>query len=150
MKKTLFIIGLCAVLLSMPTLLALPTMNKTSQPFLPLKMSDGTFVGGFGRGHWGNGKFNIDNVYAYTNGVYTSSGFLKISGEITKNNGKIGEISAFIIGNKVIFGHTTNNNGQQTTIFGILMENENNQFVSRIFISSMHSPYMWGLLIPNK
>jgi hypothetical protein len=147
MKKTLFIIGLCAVLLLMPTFVALPTTNKTYQQLL---MSDGTFVGGFGRGHWGNGKFNIDSVYAYMNGVYTSTVFLKISGEMTKGYGKIGEINAYIIADKFIFGHTTNNNGQQSTIFGILKENENNQIVCRIFFSSMHSTYMWCLLIPNK
>lgn len=147
MKKTFYIIGLCAVLLLMPTFVALPTTNKTSQHSL---MSDGTFVGGFGRGHWVNGKFNIDNVYAYMNGVYTSTGFLKISGEITKGYGKIGEISAFILGNIVIFGRTTNNNNQQSIIFGILNENENNQIICRILISSMRSPYMWCLFVPRK
>jgi hypothetical protein len=102
MKKTIFIIVLLTILLLMPTFVALPTTNITSQYLL---MSDGTFVGGFGRGHWGNGKFNIDSIYAYINGVYTSTSFLKINGEITKEHGKIGEISAFIISNKVIFGH---------------------------------------------
>jgi hypothetical protein len=150
MKKTLFIILFCVILLSMPTVFALPITNKDSQFTFPLKMSDGTFVGGLGRGHWGNGKFNIDNVYAYMNGVYTSSFYLKISGDLTKNYGKFGEISAYIIANKIIFGYVTNNNGQRTTIFGILMKNENNQFVGRILISSMPTPYMWGLLIPTK
>ena len=134
----------------MPTMLSFQKINKNSDFFSPIKMSDGTFAGGFGRGHWGNGKFNIESVSAYINGVYTSTVFLKISGEMTINNGKIGEINAFIIGDKIILGHTENNNGQQTIIFGIVMENENNQFISRIFISSMHSPYMWCLLIPNK
>ena len=64
MKKTLFIIGLCVVLLSMPTFLAFPTTNKPSLLFSPHEMSDGTFAGGLGRGHWGNG-FHIDTVYAY-------------------------------------------------------------------------------------
>jgi len=88
MKKTLFIILFCVILLSMPTVFALPITNKDPQFTFPLKMSDGTFVGGLGRGHWGNGKFNIDNVYAYMNGVYTSSFYLKISGDLTKNYGK--------------------------------------------------------------
>jgi hypothetical protein len=49
MKKTLFVIGLCAVLLSMPTLLAFPTPQKTSLLFPQIKDNDGTFVGGLGR-----------------------------------------------------------------------------------------------------
>ena len=118
MKKTFLLIGLCTFILLMPTFVAFPTTIITTQNLL---MSDGTFIGGFGRGHWGNGKFNIDSIYAYLNGVYTFGTFLKLSGEITKSYGKIGEIIAFIIGNKFIFGHTTNNNGQQSIIFGILL-----------------------------
>jgi len=150
MKKTFFIILFCVIIVLIPTILASPNTNKDSQIINSFTMSDGTFVGGLGRGHWGNGKFNIDNVYAYMNGVYTSSFYLKISGDLTKNNGKFGEISAYIIANKIIFGYITNNNGQKTTMFGILIKNENSQFVGRILVSSMPTPYMWGLLIPTK
>ena len=150
MKKTLYIVVLCAFLILMPTFLAFPIANKTSNLFSPLKMLDGTFAGGFGRGHWSNGKFHIDIVYAYMNGVYASRRFLIISGEITKNYEKIVEIKAYIINNKIIFGRITNNYGQKATLFGILKENKNNQIVCRIYISSMYSAYMWILLIPNK
>jgi hypothetical protein len=47
MKKTLFIVVLCAFLILMPTFLAFPIANKTSKLFSPLKLSDGTFAGGF-------------------------------------------------------------------------------------------------------
>jgi hypothetical protein len=149
MKKTLFIIGLCAVLLSMPTLLAFPTTQKHSLLFSPLKISDGTFTGGLGRGHWKNG-FNIDTVYEYMNGVYTSGAYIKISGEITNpHNEKIGEISAFII-HKIIFGSTQNIQGQKAPIIVILMMHQNNQFVGRILVSMFRpAPHIWGYLIPN-
>ena len=149
MKKTLLVIGLCAVLLSMPTLLAFPTTNNPSLLYSSLKMSDGTYAGGFGRGHWGNGNFNIDTVYAYMSGVYTGGAYIKISGDITKDYEKIGEISAFIV-SKIIFGHTYVN-GLRTPICGILMRNQNNQFVGRFIMSiSIPAPHMWGYLIPNK
>jgi hypothetical protein len=149
MKKTLFIIGLCAVFLSMPTLLAFPTTNKPSLLFTPQKMSDGTFAGGLGRGHWGNGKFNIDTVYAYMSGLYSSSVYIKISGDIIKNYEKIGEISAFII-YKIIFGYTKNVLGLRTTMFGYIMRNQNNQFVGRIMSINIPASHIWGYLIPNK
>jgi len=149
MKKTLFIIGLCAVLLSMPALLAFPTTNNPSPLFSPLEMSDGTFVGGFGRGHWKNGGFNIDTVSEYMSGVYTGGGFIRISGDITNSkNEKIGEISAFII-TKILFGHTSNIQGQQAPIIALIMKHQNNQFVGRIIVSTLRTPHIWGYLIPN-
>ena len=150
MKKTLFIIGLCIIILSMPTFLAFPTKNKSSDIFSPLIMSDGTFVGGFGRGHWGNG-FHIDTVHAYINGVYTSSFYTKLTGEITDQyNKKIGEISAYII-SSIIIGRTKNLEGQTSLIVVILNENQNNQFVGRILLSNYKSSsHIWGYMIPNK
>ena len=150
MKKTLCIIGLCAVLLLMPTLLAFPTTNNSSPLFSPLKMSDGTFAGGFGRGHWGNGGFNIDSVAAYMNGVYTGSGFVRLSGELTNSyNVKIGDINAYIISN-IIFGHTRNAQGQQAPLVVILMKHQNDQFVGRIIVSNIRpAAHLWGYLIPN-
>lgn len=150
MKKTFFIIGFCAVLLSMQISLAFPTTNKPSLFYSPFEMSDGTFAGGLGRGHWGNG-FHIDTVYAYISGVYTSGGFIKISGEITNpDDEKIGEIRAFII-SKFIFGYTKNIQGQQSLIFVILKEHRNNQFAGQIIFSTYKpAPHIWGYLIPNK
>jgi hypothetical protein len=150
MKKTLLTLMLCVVLLSTPTLLALPTMNESSFYLPPLKMSDGTFVGGIGRGHWKNG-FHIDTVNAYYNGVYSSFGFIKLSGEITNpNNKKIGEISLYII-SKFMFGYTQNMQGRRTLMFVYLVENGNDQFIGHILYSSFKSsPHIWGYLIPNK
>ena len=151
MKKILFIIGLCAVLLSMPTILAFPTTNNRSLLFSPSEMSDGTFVGGFGRGHWVNGHFNVDTVSAYMDGEFTSSGqTIRISGDLTNSNHvEIGKISALMV-SKILFGHTTNLQGRSTLVIAILTNNQNNQFVGRIVVSAFRSaPNIWGYLIPN-
>ena len=149
MKKTLFSIVLCAVLLSMPTLLAFPTTNNPSLLFSPLVMSDGTFAGGFGRGHWKNGGFNIDTISDYMGGVYTGSGVVRISGDITnQKNEKIGEISALII-SKILYGRTSNIQGQPAPIIALIMKHQNDQFVGRIIISTLKTPHIWVYLIPN-
>lgn len=149
MKKTVFVIGLCAVLLAMPTLLAFPTSQSDSLLVSPLTMSDGTFSGGFGRGHWGNG-FHVDTVTAYMAGVYTSGVYTKISGEITNSyNQNLGEINAYII-HKLIFGYTQNAQGQRAPIIVLLMTHQNDQFVGRIMVSSFKpAPHIWGYFIPN-
>jgi hypothetical protein len=151
MKKTILVIGLCALLLSMPTLLAFPTITHRSSLHLPPNPSDGTFAGGFGRGHWGFGNFNIDKVNAYLTGVYTSTGYTKLTGEITNSDDeKIGDISATIIF-KIIIGITEDIQGKRTPLIVFLKRNQHDQFVGRILISSFRtSPHMWGYLIPNK
>ncbi len=149
MKKTIFIIGLCAFLLTTPTLLAYPTFKELSLNFSPIEMADGTFVGGLGRGHWEDG-FHIDEVKAYLSGVYTDFGFIKLSGEITNpDNKKIGEISVYLI-SRVIFGYTENLQDHRTPIIIFLTENRNGQFVGHILYSSFSTPHIWGYFIPNK
>lgn len=151
MKKTLFVIVSCAILILMPTIVAFPALNKPYPNFTPLKMlPGGTFVGGLGRGHWGNG-FHIDYVYAYISGVYTSGVSIKMSGEITnEDDEKIGEISAIMI-SKIIFGFTKNLQGLQAPIMVILMKHRNNQFVGRIIFSMFFTiPHIWGYMIPSK
>ncbi|KYK25178.1 hypothetical protein AYK25_05440 [Thermoplasmatales archaeon SM1-50] len=147
MKKTLFAIGLCAIILSMPTVLAFPTQNH-SLLFSPLLLSDdGTFAGGMGRGHWGHG-FVIDSVYAYMHGVYTSGVFTKISGDLTNSdNVKIGEIKAYFI-YKIIIGYKITQ-GHQTSLVGYMMKNSNNQFVGRILGVFGSTSHIWGQFIPN-
>lgn len=149
MKKAFIAIGLCAVFLSMPTLLAFPTAKQSSLLYSPFTLSDGTFAGGLGRGHWGNGKFNIDTVYAYMSGVYTSGPFIRISGDITKDYSKIGEINA-IIGYRIIYGYIKNAQGLRGPMIGFLMRNQQNQFVGRIMSIIGPAPHIWGYFVPNK
>ena len=150
MKRTILTITLCVFLLSTPTLLAYPTLKESNQFISSLIMADGTFVGGLGRGHWGNG-FHIDEVNAYLNGVYSNFGFIKLSGEITNpNNKKIGEISVYMI-SMFIFGYTENMQGHRTPMIVFLKENRNDQFVGQILYSSFKSSiHIWGYFIPNK
>jgi hypothetical protein len=150
MKKKLIIVIFCAVFISMPTLMAYQTLSRPSLLFSPLKLSDGTFAGGLGKGHWGNG-FHIDTVYAYMSGVYSSGSFIRLSGQITDpDDDKIGEIRAFILG-KFFFGYTRNIQGQMVPIFGLIVEHRNNEFSGRIIFSSFKTaPHIWGYMIPNK
>ena len=149
MKKTLIIIGLCAALLSLPTSTALPINLEHKDIISSFQMADGTFVGGLGKGHWGNG-FHIDETKAYLNGVYSDFGFIKLSGDITNpNNKKIGEISIYLISN-IIFGYTANTQNHRTPIIVFLRENRNDQFVGQVLYSSFKSsPYIWGYFVPN-
>lgn len=149
MKKALLAIVLSAVFLSMPTLLAFPTANHPSPLFSPFKMSDGTFAGGLGRGHWGHGKFNIETVYAYMSGVYTSGPFIRISGDITKDYNKIGEINAIIV-YRIIYGYIKNAQGLRSPMIGFLIQNQQDQFVGRIMSIIGPAPNIWGYFIPNK
>jgi hypothetical protein len=150
MKKKILIIGLCTVLISMPSILAFSKTNNSSLLFIPSEKADGTFVGGLGRGHWRNG-FHIDTVNAYVSGEYTSDVYTKISGDITNpNNMKIGEITVYII-YKFLFGFTKNSQGLKAPIISYLVENRDNQFAGQILFSSFKtSPHIWGYLIPNK
>ena len=150
MRKTIFAIGVCIILLSMPAIIALPTFNERSHLISSIKMpGSGTFVGGMGRGHWGNG-FHIDSVYADIYGVYTSGVTKQLSGEITNpNDDKIGEISAIMF-SKIIFGYTLDMQGQKAPIIVFLMKNRNQQFVGRIMFSMFITiPHIWGYLIPS-
>lgn len=150
MKKTLLVIGVCTILLSIPTIAAFPTLNERSHLFSPIKMPGGTFVGGMGRGHWGNG-FHIDSVYAYMSGVYTSGVSIQMSGEITNpDDEKIGEITAIMV-SKILFGYIKNMAGQQAPIIVFLMRHRNNQFVGRIMFSMFISiPHIWGYFIQSR
>jgi hypothetical protein len=149
MKKILFVIGVCIILLSIPAISAFPTLNKSNPIFSPPKLAGGTFVGGLGRGHWGNG-FHIDTVYADLSGVYTSAVAVKLTGEITdQDDEKLGEISAIMV-SKIIFGYTENLDGAQVPIIVFLMRNRNKQFVGRIMFSMFVTiPHIWGYLIPS-
>jgi hypothetical protein len=149
MKKTIFIIGLFVILLTSPTLFAYPSLKESPLDFSSFQMADGTFVGGLGKGHWGNG-FHIDETKAYLNGVYSDFGFIKLTGDITNpNNKKIGEIRIYLISN-IIFGYTANMQDHRTPIIVILRENRNDQFVGQVLFSSFKSsPHIWGYFIPN-
>jgi hypothetical protein len=150
MKKKIFIVLFCAVFLLMPTVMAFQTSSKSSILFSPLKLSDGTFAGGLGKGHWGNG-FHIDTVSAYMSGVYSSGAFIRISGEITNTDDeKIGEIRAYIL-SKFFLGYTRSIKGQMAPIFGLIVEHRNDEFSGRIIFNMFNSaPHMWGYMIPNK
>jgi len=147
MKKTLFVIGLCAVLLSMPTLLALPTPQKTSLLFPPIEDYDGTFVGGLGRLFKQNGEWQF-TYQAYLAGVYKNGAYKKIYGYIYNlNEEQIGYISANF-GHKIIYGYVKNMQGHRSPIIGFLMWN-NEDFAGRIMSTFGPAPHIIGIYTPN-
>jgi hypothetical protein len=149
MKKTFCAIGLCAMFLLMPTVLAFPTTQNPSLLFSPLAFSDGTFAGGLGNGKMQGGGFHIDTVYAYMRGVYLSYViFVKFSGELTNTDHvKIGTINAFMIQN-IIIGNTQIQ-GHRTSLVAILISKNNNQFVGRIVGRPGPASHIWGQFIPS-
>jgi len=147
MKKTLFVIGLCAVLLSMPTLLALPTPQKTSLLFPPIEDYDGTFVGGLGRLFKQNGDWQF-TYHAYLAGVYKNGAYKKIYGYIYNlDEQQIGYIGAHF-GHKIIFGYVENMQGHRSPIIGFLFWNNEN-FAGRIMSMIGPAPHIIGQYTPN-
>lgn len=149
MKKIVYAIVLCAMFLSMPMALAFPPPQSHSLLCSPLAFSDGTFVGGVGKGHMAGGSFQIDTVYAYMQGVYSSFiVFIKFSGELTNTDHvKIGTISAFVVQNIVI--GNTNIQGQRTSLIAVLMRKNHDQFVGRIVGRPGPASHIWGQFIPS-
>ena len=149
MKKTMYAIGLCAMFLSMPIVLAFPPPQSQSLLYSPLAFSDGTFVGGLGSGRLIGGSFQIDTVYAYMQGVYSSFiVFIKFSGELTNTDHvKIGTINAFRVQN-IIIGNLQIQ-GNQIRLIAILSPSQNNPFVARIVGRPGPVTHMWAQLIPS-
>ena len=147
MKKTVLVIGLCTVLLSMPTLFALPTTQKTSQLFSPIGNYDGTFVGGLGRLYKQNGQWQFD-YHAYLAGVYKNGAYTKLSGYIYNlNEQQIGYIGVYFIHN-TIYGYIKDMQSHQSPIIGFLFWNNEN-FAGRIMSTIGAAPNIIGKYTPN-
>jgi hypothetical protein len=147
MKKILFVIGLCVILLSMPTLLASPTPKKTSLLFPPIEDYDGTFVGGLGRLYKQNGEWQFD-YYAYLAGVYKNGAYKKLYGYIYNlDEEQIGIIGGYF-GHKIIIGYIENMNSQRAPIIGFLFWNNEN-FAGRIMSTFGPAPHIIGQYTPN-
>jgi hypothetical protein len=147
MKKTLFVIGLCAVLLSMPTLLAFPALQKTSLLFPPIADYDGTFVGGLGRLYKENGEWQF-TYHAYLAGVYKKGVYNKLYGYIYNlDEEQIGYIGAYF-GHKLIYGYVQDMQNHRSPIIGFLLWNNEN-FAGRIMSTFGPAPHIIGQYTPN-
>jgi hypothetical protein len=147
MKKTLFLIGICAVVLLVPAISAVQTTQKPSLLFPPLADYDGTFVGGIGRLYKQGGEYQFD-YYAYMSGVYKLGAYKKLYGTIHNlEEEQIGTIRAYF-GHKIIIGYLENINGQRAPMIGFLLWNDAN-FAGRIMTTFAPVAHIIGEYTPN-
>ena len=147
MKKTLLVIGLCAVLLSMPTLLALPTTQKTSLLFPPIEDYDGTFAGGLGRLYKQSNEWQF-TYQAYLAGVYKNGVYKKIYGYVYNlNEEQIGYIGVYFF-HKIIIGYIEDMQSHRARVVGFLLWNNEN-FAGRIMSTFGPAPHIIGTYTPN-
>jgi hypothetical protein len=154
MKKILIILGICAVLISMPAIAAGLTTPQTqsiselkeihSIQTPPTSDYDGTFVGGIGRIYKENGNWTYD-TNAYLAGVYKGS---RLYGNIYNlEEEQIGSIGAYF-GQKLILGYIEGMDGNKAPIIGFLFWNNEN-FAGRIMSLFGPAPHIFGQYTPN-
>jgi hypothetical protein len=154
MKKTLIIIGLCTLLVSMPAFSAYSANNMSlSNVRKSLKTPtvpdyDGNFVGGLGR-VWKEGEEWQYEVNSYIAGRY-KEGFYKILyGNIY--NLEEEQIGTIIMIKFRIFliGRITNMEEQKAPIVGFIIDFDEDNFIGRLMSLFGPAPHMWGRYIPN-
>jgi len=156
MRRMLFIIGILACLLSMPAVIAMQTVEKTSSIPSPEKTLtppsvpdyDGTFLGGLGEIYKDeNDEWQFD-TQAYIAGVYKSGRRLRVFSNIYNlDEEKIGSMF-FISGNRIILGRIWGLEGEKLPIVGLLFYNEQ-YFIGRIMSFFGPAPHIWGEYTPN-
>ncbi len=154
MKKLIMIVGICAVLMSMPALAAIPqTTLTTTVPIpehiktletLPSGDYDGTFVGGIGRIYKENEEW-VYETHAYLAGVYKRNRIY--SNIYNLEEEQIGSIGAYF-GHKLIVGYIESMEGKRAPIVGFLFFNEE-YFVGRIMSMFGPAPHIFGKYNPN-
>jgi len=160
MKKTLIIIGICAVLILMPALTAFPNttirpIKQTTPPeqlkYLPTPTMDdydGTFLGALGLISKNENEEWVFDAHAYLAGVYKLGVYNKLYGYIYNlDEEQIGYIGAYF-GHKIILGWIKNMEDQKAPIIGFLFYNED-YFAGRIMSLFGPAPHIWGQYTPN-
>ena len=149
MKKTLFVIGLFVLLISIPTTLAFPISKKSELPFPPLQDYDGTFVGGLGRLYRQNGEWQFE-YFAYVAGVYKGHFYKKLVGYINNlDEQQIGSFS-ILLSQKIIFGFMANMQNHRFPVIGFLFWHNNQNFAGRIMSTYGPAPHIIGTYTPNQ
>ena len=156
MKKTLITIGILAIFLSMPALIAMQSIEKTNNVPKAEKVLmepidpdyDGTFLGGLGRVYKDeNGEWAYD-TYAYIAGVYKDARLKRVFGKIYNlDQEEIGSFW-FINGRKILIGRIIGPDGGKAPIVGFLFYNEQ-YFIGRIMSIVGPAPNIWGEYTPN-
>ena len=159
MKKTIILIGICAVLISMPAMSAIQvTSTKTlknidiSSKDLPLPIVpdyDGIFVGALGQ-VWKEGEEWQYEANSYIAGVYRDRYYKILYGNIYNlDEEQIGTIT--IISTKsFLIGRITDMEGHKAPIVGFIIDFNEDKFIGRLMSFFGPTPHMWGQYIPNE
>ena len=159
MRKTIILIGICTVLISMPAMSAIQvTSTKTlknidiSSKELPLPIVpdyDGTFVGALGRVWQEEGEWQYE-VYSYIAGVYRDRYYKILYGNIYNlDEEQIGTIT-IISTRSFLIGRIANMEGKTAPIVGFIVDFEEDKFIGRLMSFFGPTPHMWGQYIPNE
>ena len=158
MKKTLILIGICAVLMSMPAMSAFSTTTEsikkdttekvTDLPLPVVPDYDGTFIGALGE-LYKDGDEWIKNPSAYIAGVYRDRHYKIMVGNIYNlDEEQIGTIK-IISTRKILVGRIENMDGGSAPIVGFLIDIGEDYFAGRLMSLFGPAPHMWGQYTPN-
>ena len=153
MKKYLFLIVICSILIAMPVFSAAPVrtnenlLSKTLAP-LPEEEYDGTFIGGLGQLYKENDEWQYD-VYSYIAGLYRDRNYKILYGNIYNlDQEEIGTIT-MISSRFFLIGRITDLEGNKAPIIGFIFDYDDDNFIGRIMSILGPAPHMWGQYIPN-
>jgi len=153
MKKTLILIGICAVLISMPAFSAISINNisekerNTQTPVLP--DYDGTWVGGIGVVSKNGEEWEFE-TYGYLGGAYLKKSRCTILAGNTYDleQQQTGSI-VLIKFRSIVIGRISNLEGNKAPVIGFLITNDENLFIGRLMSIFGPAPHIWGQFTPN-
>jgi len=160
MKKTLIIIGICALFLLMPSFSAVSTNSVKSEKLVksideiqnllptPAPEYDGTFIGGLGRIYKEGEEWQYE-IWSYIAGVYKEGSFNIMYGNIyNTDEEQIGTI-VMLSKNKFMIGRIANMEGGKAPIVGFIIGFDEDKFIGRLMSFFGPAPHMFGQYIPN-
>ena len=156
MKRTLLIIGILTILVSMPAMTAFQILEKpTNLPKTDITIAtpnpdeyDGTFVGGIGYVYKDENDSWAFDTHAYLAGVYKAGKYIRVYGNIYNlDKEEIGSMW-FISSHYVLFGRIKGTDEYKLPIVGFIFFNEQ-YFIGRIMSIVGPVPNIWGEYTPN-
>ena len=158
MKKALILIGICAILISMPAMSAFSTTTEsikkdttekvTDLPLPVVPDYDGTFVGALGQ-VWKEGEEWQYEASAYIAGVYRDRRYKILYGNIYNlDEEQIGKIT-IISTRSFLIGRIENMEGGKAPIVGFIIDFNEDKFIGRLMSLFGPAPHMWGQYTPN-
>jgi len=152
MKKIL-LLGICALLISMPAMTAATTQNTIQKTVSQTPVTpdyDGTFVGGFGQVTKDGEEWVFDAV-GYIAGAYQERSRVTILGGsiLDLDQEPTGATIVLIKFNALVIGKIKNEEGGSAPVIGFLIANEDNLFIGRLMSIFGPAPHIWGQFTPN-